>query len=154
MRTVSERSCWERCFINTMPLVSKMTEKWLSEHPMKPRHTCGKWKELVQAVCNLLWLVPWWTRVHCGVGGWGRFRGHGTQKLVLLEDKDGDGEAGLQVKDGRLQLEAGAGRGTFEGSALGVEEGGWTSPRALITSYFVHSFLVKTQYILSINKKY
>lgn len=154
MRTVSECSCWERCFINTMPLVSEMPEKWLSEHPMKPRCTCRKWKELVQAACNLLWLGPEWTRVHCGVGGWGRFRGHGTKGLVLLEDKDIGGEAGLRVKDRRLQLEAGAGCGTFEESALGVEEGGWASPRALTTSCFVHSVLVKTQYILSTNKKY
>lgn len=36
MRTSSKCSCWERCFINTMPLVvSETTEKWFSENPMK-----------------------------------------------------------------------------------------------------------------------
>lgn len=101
MRTVSECSCWERCFINTMSLVSEMPEKWLSEHSMKPRWTHGKCKELVSAISFGWYLGEQESTV-------GRVAGEDSEGLVLLGDIDNEGETGLQVKDRRLQQEAGA----------------------------------------------
>lgn len=147
MRTVSECSCWERCFINTVSLVSEMPEKWLSEHPMKPRWTRGKCKELVQAVCNLLWLVPGWTRVHCGPGGWGQSEG-----LVLLGDKVDKEEAGLQVKDRRLQQEAGAWH--IWGVCPECREGWLSLAKGFNNILFCSQCSSIDTYILSINKNY